>query len=81
MSGPNEPRLMKPRRDDSAHVFTTATGNPARDGYTRIAGRDHPSNPEAAANGPFGFGGVSDQIKPDVGQRINDHGPRFSDDF
>jgi hypothetical protein len=80
MSGPNEPRLMKPRRDDPAPTYSDATGNAGADGYTRIAGRNV-RRTEDGMNSVFGYGGPSDQMKPDVGERDYDRGPRFSEDY
>jgi hypothetical protein len=80
MANANEPRLMKPRRDDPAPTYSNASGDAVRDGYTRIAGRNvHRDSGDG--NSPFSmYGEHSDQMKPDVGERDWTRGPRFSED-
>jgi hypothetical protein len=83
MSGPNEPRLMKPRHPDDKPVFSNASGDAARDGYTRIAGRKHPEDREEPKDGayPMIYDGGSGQITPEVGERDYSRGPRFHEDY
>jgi len=84
MPNPNEPRLMKPQHPDDKPVFSDASGDAARDGYTRIAGRKHPGDQDTDRDGgPMNsiYGGDSGQITPQVGERDYSRGPRFSEDY
>lgn len=82
MSNPNEPRLMKPRRDE-ARVYSNRTGDAGQDGYTRLAGRKHPGDHAGEdVNSPFGPSmGTSDSIQPQVGERDWNRGHRYSEDY
>jgi len=78
-SGPNEPRLMKPRHSDSERVLDGATGDAGLDGYTRLARRHR--GDEQSGNGPFYTSYGSDDMQPNVGERDYNRGPRFSEDY
>lgn len=77
MGDPNEPRLMKPRRDEP-RSNDIATGDAGRDGFTRIARRRLPGDNDGDETVPvyYGYGG----IQPEVGERDYNRGPRFEED-
>jgi hypothetical protein len=82
MGHPNEPRRMTPRGDGKrAGEFDHVSGNAGRDGFTRVARRRPPGQPEEGAS-PFfmNYGGDS-SINPPVGERDYGRGPRFSEDY
>lgn len=78
MGDPNEPRLMKPRRDETRAKDMT-TGDAGRDGYTRIARRRLPGE-MVEGEGPYSIGYGSGGIQPQVGERDYNRGPRFEED-
>lgn len=81
MGNANEPRLMKPRREET-RVYDNATGDAGRDGYTRIARREVPGRHQGSDDGmnPVPYGN-SDTVNPQVGERDYNRGPRFSEDY
>lgn len=79
MGCPNEPRLMKPRREEP-RANDIATGDAGRDGFTRIARRRLPGDTDGNGDVPvpmYGSGG----IQPQVGERDYNRGPRFEEDY
>lgn len=77
MSNPNEPRMMKPRREEARDNDIT-TGDAGRDGFTRIARRRLPGDNDGDESpvSMYGSGG----IQPQVGERDWNRGPRNEED-